>query len=81
MDYIIHGVAKSRTLVSDFHFHGVLHYLWSSIQGLLVTWSPKIPSLQSIFCSTDWAARGSLSEWLNFWRKRRGRSPGQRKCG
>ena len=28
MDHILHGVAKSQTRLSDFHFHWVLWILW-----------------------------------------------------
>ena len=42
-----------------------------------MTRSPKIPSLQLIFCSTGWAARGSLSERFYFWIKRKGLAQGR----
>ena len=35
MDYTVHGVAKSQTQVSDFHFHFAVysHFLFFNIKG------------------------------------------------
>ena len=35
MDYTVHGVAESRTRLSDFHFTS-LHFTWSLDQTLLI---------------------------------------------
>ena len=36
MDYIVHGVAKSRTRLSDFHFSHLLSVRWASQVELVV---------------------------------------------
>ena len=35
MDYIVHGVAKSRTRLSDFHFSHLLSVRWASQVALV----------------------------------------------
>ena len=32
MDYTVHGVTKSRTRLSDFHFHFTFSDLWNKMQ-------------------------------------------------
>ena len=52
MDIIVHGVAKSQTPLSDFHFHFLRHYC-SLIQSLLV---PVVPGNTS----RSWSYSGEL---------------------
>ena len=55
MDCIIHGVTKSRTQLSDFHFHlynvlvsGEGNAAHSSILALRITWTEETVVLQTV---------------------------------
>ena len=65
MDSIVHGVAKSRTRLSDFHFH--LKHLTNTFSGQL--WKSRFPSptqdclLQS--WTVQWTSNSRLRQLIN----------------
>ena len=49
MDYIVHGVAKSQTWLSDFHFHFPFHtQIWPLVNAILACISPFLLTVLAV---------------------------------
>ena len=63
MDYIVHGVTKSQTRLSDFHFqlslgHRTRHWIFSTPQVIpmpIQVWEPTSPAVTLTPTQTPWA--------------------------